>query len=599
VLAKDNAELVCSRCKADLAWQSQATVEGDDVIEGVLACTGCHATFPVRNGIARFVDGLAGYNAMWNYKWTEIDRGRGLNYRIIDPSDPAYDIHDIYDRNSHDGEAFKRMRGGRAIEIGCGVGQYVVKSLKEHAPERIFALDLTEGVDPPEPLPIAVPLGDLHFDPTASGSATIPFNRSIHDPRSGTDRANPREQLNEITGWIDASNVYGSDPERAAALRANDGTGRLATGPGGLLPDDDGTLPNATGGTGETLFVAGDVRANEQLGLIALHTLFVREHNRLADEIRRLDPTLDGDAIYERARRRVGALMQIITYEEFLPALLGRNAIAPYAGYDPEVDARIANEFSTAAFRFGHSALPPRLLRLDSRLREMPEGHVPLRDAFFHPDRIRFEGGIDPILRGLAHQRHQRIDVFVIDDVRNFLFGPPGAGGFDLVSLNIQRGRDHGLARYDDVRVAYGLPRVSRFDEISPDPAIRARLASVYREVDEIDLWVGGLAEDPVPGAHVGPLVRAILIEQFTALRDGDRFWYERALGRRELDRLRGTRLSDVIRRNTAIRGEIPDDVFRVAPRDRRRSSRRHRPASVRAPDRLEFELVMHDPDQD
>ncbi|HPG25016.1 MAG TPA: peroxidase family protein [Myxococcota bacterium] len=460
-------------------------------------------------------------------------------------------------------------------------------------------LDLTEGVDPPEPLPIAVPLGDLHFDPTASGSATIPFNRSIHDPRSGTDRANPREQLNEITGWIDASNVYGSDPERAAALRANDGTGRLATGPGGLLPDDDGTLPNATGGTGETLFVAGDVRANEQLGLIALHTLFVREHNRLADEIRRLDPTLDGDAIYERARRRVGALMQIITYEEFLPALLGRNAIAPYAGYDPAVDARIANEFSTAAFRFGHSALPPRLLRLDSRLREMPEGHVPLRDAFFHPDRIRFEGGIDPILRGLAHQRHQRIDVFVIDDVRNFLFGPPGAGGFDLVSLNIQRGRDHGLARYDDVRVAYGLPRVSRFDEISPDPAIRARLASVYREVDEIDLWVGGLAEDPVPGAHVGPLVRAILIEQFTALRDGDRFWYERALGRRELDRLRGTRLSDVIRRNTAIRGEIPDDVFRVAPRDRRRSSRRHRPASVRAPDRLEFELVMHDPDQD
>ncbi|MEZ5909462.1 MAG: methyltransferase domain-containing protein [Hyphomicrobiaceae bacterium] len=147
MLAKDNAELACSRCKADLAWQSQATVEGDDVIEGVLACTGCHATFPVRNGIARFVDGLAGYNAMWNYKWTEIDRGRGLNYRIIDPSDPAYDIHDIYDRNSHDGEAFKRMRGGRAIEIGCGVGQYVVKSLKEHAPERIFALDLTEGVD--------------------------------------------------------------------------------------------------------------------------------------------------------------------------------------------------------------------------------------------------------------------------------------------------------------------------------------------------------------------------------------------------------------------------------------------------------------------
>lgn len=148
MLIEQSAELACPACQGDLDWHERAEVEGDDVIEGSLVCSGCAKGYAVRNGIARFVDGLAGYNSSWNYKWTEIDRGRGLNHRIIDPSDPAHDIHDTYDRNSHGGTAFAKMQGGRAIEIGCGVGQYVVKSLTSaHAPARMVALDLTEGVD--------------------------------------------------------------------------------------------------------------------------------------------------------------------------------------------------------------------------------------------------------------------------------------------------------------------------------------------------------------------------------------------------------------------------------------------------------------------
>jgi hypothetical protein len=420
-------------------------------------------------------------------------------------------------------------------------------------------IDLTEGTDPPEFAAISVTAGDPDFDPTFTGAVLIPFNRSIYDPATGTHPANPRQQLNEISGWLDGSNVYGSDATRASALRTSDGTGRLATGPGDLLPDSDGTLPNATGGSSQVMFLAGDIRANEQLGLTALHTLFVREHNRLA-------------------RRLVGALLQVITYEEFLPALLGPGALEPYRGYDPDVDARIANEFSTAAYRFGHSALPAQLQRLDEGLNETPEGHVALRDAFFNPDGIRTEGGIEPLLRGLAHQLHQRIDVLIIDDVRNFLFGPPEAGGFDLAALNIQRGRDHGLGSYNDAREAYGLWRVTDFAGISADPEVQARLAAAYGSVDDVELWVGGLAEDPLPRSQVGPLVHSILVDQFTALRDGDRFWYERALARRDLDRVRGTRLADVIRRNTGIGAEIPDDVFRVASEeDSPRAPNRHR----------------------
>lgn len=422
-------------------------------------------------------------------------------------------------------------------------------------------LDLTDGVSPPEPRPIAVPLGDPFFDPDGTGRATILFNRSIYDPTSGLDPSNPRQQINEITSYIDASNVYGSDPERAMALRTLDGTGRLKTSDGELLPFNIDGLPNA-GGSGSELFLAGDVRANEQAALAALHTLFVREHNRLVGELTADYPSWDGERLFQKARQLVGAQMQVITYREFLPALLGPDAVPPYRGYDPDVDAGVTNAFSAAAYRFGHSALSPVLLRLDRRGREVAAGHLGLRDAFFAPQRLTQEGGIEPLLRGLAAQRHQRIDVQVVDDVRNFLFGPPGAGGFDLAALNIQRGRDHGLPSYNEVREAFGFSRAERFSELTRDRTTRSRLAAAYEHPDDVDLWVGCLAERPLRGTHLGELATEIIIDQFVAVRDGDRYWYLKTLTRDEVDEVEATRLSDIIRRNTRIGRELPRDVF-------------------------------------
>ena len=434
-------------------------------------------------------------------------------------------------------------------------------------------IDLTDGTDPAELSPIAVPAGDPFFDPDGAGNVEIPFNRSIYDA-TGT----PRQQLNEISGWIDASNVYGSDAKRNAALRTLDGTGRLRMGEGGLLPNNDDNFPNATGGSTQTMFLAGDVRANEQVGLTAMHTLFVREHNRLADEMRRRSPNASGDHIYEQARKVVGALMQAITYREYLPALLGRGAISEFRGYDPSIDPRISNSFSAGSYRYGHSALSPTLLRLDARLEEIPEGSLALRDGFFSPDRIRNEGGIDPLLRGLAAQRHQRVDPLIIDDVRNFLFGEPGQGGFDLASLNLQRGRDHGLPSYASARVRFGLPPVQGFQDVSRNPNSQARLAAAYANVADVDLWVGGLSEDAVPDGHLGPLFTRMIAKQFEALRDGDRFWYEWSLSQELVREINGTRLADVIRRNTQIGREIPDNVFYTSnDRNRTRESRRRR----------------------
>ncbi|MEE8136103.1 MAG: peroxidase family protein [Thermodesulfobacteriota bacterium] len=424
-------------------------------------------------------------------------------------------------------------------------------------------IDLTDGVNPPEPADIPVPAGDPFFDPLDTGTQVIAFNRSVFDTSTGTGIDNPRQQINKITAWIDASNVYGSDVERAIALRTNDGTGRLNTSAGDLLPFNTEGLPN-DGGPNPSLFLAGDVRSNEQVGLTSMHTLFLREHNRYVEELAAERPGLSGDRLYERGRRFVGALMQAITYNEFLPALLGEGAIPAYNGYNPNVNASIANVFSAAAYRFGHSMLSPEILRLDQNLNVIPEGNLPLLDAFFTPETITDEGGIDPILRGLAKQIAQRVDPFIIDAVRNFLFGPPGSGGLDLAALNIQRGRDHGLPKYNDTREQMGLPRVESFQDISSDPEIQMRLEDAFGNVDDIDIWTGGLSEDLVPGSHLGEVFHLIIKIQFESLKDGDRFWYERKLSGAELQEVQVTQLSDVIRRNTSIGFELQDNVFLV-----------------------------------
>ena len=452
-------------------------------------------------------------------------------------------------------------------------------------------LSLTEPIHPTEPFNIKVPTGDPFFDPFNTGSQEIELNRSIYDDTTGIDISNPRQQINEITAYLDASMVYGSEEERAEALRANDGSGKLAytIGDNGeiLLPynldnngDGEGDFANANIGTNSPdFFLAGDIRANEQLGLIAIHTLFVREHNRLADYFSSLldsgDTTItklydisgldEGDFIYEASRRVVGAEIQAITYNEFLPLLLGNDGLNTYNGYDSTVDVSINNEFSTAALRFGHTMLSPQLF-LDGNGYET----ISLQNSFFRPD-LAESDGIDSLLLGLASQEAQEIDPFVIDDVRNFLFGPPGAGGFDLASLNIQRGRDHGLASYNDTRIALGLEAADDFDDITGNVDIQNSLASVYDSVDDIDLWIGGLAEDKLMGSMVGETFHEIISDQFERLRDGDSFYYEQDFWLEQLNladlgfgaeniAIADISLSEIIELNSGV--DLQDNAF-------------------------------------
>ncbi|HFB99954.1 MAG TPA: T9SS type A sorting domain-containing protein [Phaeodactylibacter sp.] len=430
--------------------------------------------------------------------------------------------------------------------------------------------------DASQPNNIAVPMGDIYFDPNATGTVEIHTFRSAFDPASGTDAANPRRFPNQVSSFLDASNVYGSDQAKADWLRTFSG-GKLKTSAGNMLPYN-----TVTGELGASVdvnapemamanpaldkwFVAGDVRANENVLLCSIHTIFMREHNRLCDEIAAEHPTWSDEQIYQKARKIVGGLVEAISYEEWLPTL--GVELDDYSGYSSIVNPGIMNTFSTAAYRYGHTVINSNIMRLDEYGNTIPEGNINLAEAFFNPPMIISGGGVDPLVRGMATQIEQDFDTKMISDLRNFLFGPPGAGGLDLAALNIQRGRERGLADYNTSREYFGLPKIESFNDLTSNPFLNTLLKNVYGDVDNIDAWVGYLAEDHMSNRLFGETVMKIMEEQFGNLRTGDKFYFEidPGLTADEKNEIKNTRLSDVIMRNTNV-NNLQDNVFLATP---------------------------------
>ena len=416
-------------------------------------------------------------------------------------------------------------------------------------------MSLSRDGNPAERFDIPVPKGDPVFDPRSTGTKILPFQRSSFTMVNGI-----RQQINANTAFIDGSQVYGCANTLGHDLRTFDGTGHLKTSDKNLLPFNIDGFPNQPDTSG-TFFLAGDVRVNENAGLCSLQTLFMREHNFWADSIKAGDPTLSDSDIYFRARAIVGAEIELITYRDWLPLVLGPNALDPYVGYNSDIDPSIANEFTTVALRL-HTLLPPVFKQLDRKNQSF--GDVLLGQTFFNPPSI-IKRGIEPFLRGLAQQIPQEVDPYIIDAVRNFLVGGvQSRGGFDLAALNIQRGRDHGFPGYNQVRIDYGLTPKATFADMTSDTDLQAKLLSAYSSPDDTDIWVGGLVEPHLDGAQVGETFWTILKDQFQRVRDGDRFWYESYLDPDTLATVEAQTLSIIIRRNTTITTELQDDAFHV-----------------------------------
>ncbi len=421
-----------------------------------------------------------------------------------------------------------------------------------------------------EAFPISIPMGDAMFDPQRTGRATIPMMRS---GAMGGDANGVRRYPNELTAFIDGSAVYGESAARATWLRSFRG-GKLKVSAGHLPPFNtlngefggpiDREAPAMDGMRSPTqrVMVCGDVRANENSLLASVHTLWLREHNWLCDSLAQTHPTYDDEALYQAARRLLIAELQHVVYDEWLPALGIR--LGAEVGYDAEVHPGISNEFAAAGFRFGHSLVGSALVMVDERGAPTANSPIALRDVFFDPVAVVQRNGVGALIRGASTNHQQTLDAKVVEDLRSFLFGAPGQGGMDLVAINIQRGRDRGLAGFGAVRDDLGLAPVSSFEQLTGETTTAARLREFYGTVDNVDPWVGMLSErrDGV----LGVTLRTMLTDQFRRLRAGDRLFaaHEGNLSAEERAWVGRQTLSTLAARSSGI--QIGRQSFRAAP---------------------------------
>ena len=332
-----------------------------------------------------------------------------------------------------------------------------------------------------------------------------------------------------------------------------------------ILDDDVKDHPNDLCTNRGGCFVSGDTRVNEQMGLASMHTLFNREHNRIAEILKHINHHWDDEKLYQETRKIIGGILQKITYEDYLPKILGNDGVLPFQGYQNDVNPGILNEFSTAAFRYGHSLIRPFFDVVDKGFNPI-RSPVPLKKMFFNNIFIK-KYGIEPVLLGLLANTSQNVDPFLAQDLTKHLFETEHTIGLNLASLNIQRGRDHGLSGYNTYRKLCGMKSAETFDDVAleiKNARYRNLLKKLYKTPDKVDLWVAGLAEDPLPDAAVGPTFHCILSKQFKNLRDGDRFYYEEkdVFTKEQLREIKKVTLSQVMCHNLKDIVSIQKDAF-------------------------------------
>ncbi|XP_076461680.1 salivary peroxidase/catechol oxidase-like [Babylonia areolata] len=455
--------------------------------------------------------------------------------------------------------------------------------------------------------PIAIPPGDCHFPNTSC----MEFVRS----RAVTDKNGVRQQINMRSSYIDGSVIYGSDDPEMKRLRAfKEGRMKVRRSQGRHKDD----LPRSTGKDAMCLKItqtdfcplAGDDRVNVYPPLTALHTMFVRYHNYVAQQLALTHPEYDDEVLFQEARKIVIAVLQRITHKEFLPRLLRNSQVSESLlrsewRYKKRCDATLHNVIPTAALRFGHSMVPDYL--------SVNCLKVGLKDLFLRPHYTL--SSLDSVVKNSATERAMLVDQWISDDIKrtsrtwgqlkrlaqnldgwraNLFCGyaPDGSTGMmnhlleegegegrrgrDVVSVNIQRGREHGLRSYNHWREFCKLPLLPDFSHFQN---LGEKFQAVYSHVDDVDLFPAALAEERV--GEVGETLTCLLSRQFEDLRFCDRFWWETKdplIGfasdklREEIDK---TKLSHVICRTTQVY-DIQPDVFKLP----NRQSNKEKPCS-------------------
>lgn len=428
--------------------------------------------------------------------------------------------------------------------------------------------------DPPNCDPIVIGTDDPFYQ-----AFNIDCLSNARSAMCSTCKLGPRQQTNQVTSYIDTSHIYGLNLNASRGLRSNDGTGTMrfvTVTEAGELPPGSST-PNedqcSFQDTNFNCFETGDQRANQHPALTSMHVLFLREHNRIARRLREINTRWDDERLYQESRRIVGAQMQMITYNEYLPLVIGPERMEwfdlnlrrgnQFTEYDQTVQATLVNEFSTAAYRFGHSMINS----FFQDARGSNSGSY-LRDIFNFPFGL-YRGQLEGMVEGLTESPSQKFDRYMARDVTNHLYQNRGnESGLDLASLNINRGRDHGVPGYTTLMEFCGGPQITTFRQLDRlfQRGVRPLFERLYERVEDIDLFSGGLAERPNQGAVIGPTFTCIIGIQFYHLKYGDRFYFEHggqagSFTPAQLQEIKKVTLGKIICDNSQI-NDVPENAF-------------------------------------
>ncbi|KAL4005635.1 hypothetical protein ACER0C_005348 [Sarotherodon galilaeus] len=438
---------------------------------------------------------------------------------------------------------------------------------------------------PPEFMHIPVPKGDPVFDPTASGKVLLPFQRGPWDKESGQSPSNPRIQVNLVTAWIDGSSIYGPSTSWSDSLRSFSG-GLLASGSEWNMPKKGGRQmwsaadPSTREAGAQGLYEMGNAWANENVFTAAEGIIWFRYHNHIASKLHNNHPGWSDEELFQNARKTVVATFQNIALYEWLPAYLNGKKLPPYPGYQKFVDPGITPEFQAAAIRFGITMAPPGVYMRNRtcHFREIinidgsTSPAMRLCNSFWKRQDVNMKKSqdVDDLLMGMASQIAEREDNIVVEDLRDFMYGPLRFTRTDLVAMTIQRGRDFGLRSYTEIRKALDLPPVNKFEDINPElnhtnPQLLRDIAELYNgDISKLELFPGGLLET-LDGP--GPVFSAIVLDQFERIRNGDRFWFENKQNGlftdKEIQAIRSVTYRDVlIAVTSAEASHIQNNVF-------------------------------------
>lgn len=388
------------------------------------------------------------------------------------------------------------------------------RPLSEQLSSRSHGRPPSKGPPPGRPPSKGPPPGRPPSDRPPQGRP--PYGQPPPGPARPVERP-----ANVLSSAIDLASVYSVDENRLKYLRKYE-NGLMLTSYGGLLPKNENDQFNAPSSSAQ-FYLAGDHRANEHPVLTAIHTLFVREHNKLAEELKSVFPDWDDEQLFQTSKKINIAQFQKIVYEEFFPAITGRS-LPYYRRGRTNLDPSVSVTFSTAAYRVGHTMVGNKIPRKGPGLSDLPPFHAD--DMFFRSSEV-MESGIEPFLRGTVCTSAQEIDIYVVDALRNFLFkNVRGEVGVDLIALNLQRGRDHALPPYVEIVKRFTRRKIRSFQDVSRDEEVQNRLSRAYGDVTKVEAWIGLMAEDHVAGSSMGPTLLAIWIEEFSRFRAADRFFY-------------------------------------------------------------------------